>query len=81
MSIEFIAGGIGSMFTMLILVPTDLLKCRAQMTVDGKLNYQAEVRNVISEHGYRGLYRGFWATFWRDVPNWGVYFLVFRWLE
>ena len=40
LKVEFIAGGIGSLLSLTVLVPTDLLKCRAQMTIDGKINYK-----------------------------------------
>lgn len=29
----------------------------------------------------KGLYRGFWATFWRDVPSWAIYFAAFEWMK
>lgn len=66
---------------MSIYVPLDLLKCRAQMTKDGNLNYSAEVRNILRTQGMSGLYRGFWAMAWRDVPGWAVYFAAFEKLK
>ncbi len=36
---------------------------------------------MIHDEGYRGIYKGFWATFWRDVPGWGVYFYVYEKLK
>ena len=27
------------------------------------------------------MYKGFWATFWRDVPGWGVYFYAYEGLK
>ena len=27
------------------------------------------------------MYKGFWATFWRDVPGWGVYFYAYEALK
>ena len=62
------------MVSNFFLVTPELLKSRAQMTKDGRLNYRREVARIIQQDGYRGLFRGFWATFWRDVPGWGVYF-------
>jgi solute carrier family 25 carnitine/acylcarnitine transporter 20/29 len=29
----------------------------------------------------RGLFKGFWATFWRDVPGWAVYFYAYEGLK
>ena len=27
------------------------------------------------------MFRGYWATFWRDVPSWGLYFWFYEWLK
>lgn len=35
----------------------------------------------MSTQGIRGLYRGFWATMWRDTPGWGVYFAAYEWMK
>ena len=51
------------------------------MTKDGNLNYYNEVRNVLRTQGIKGLYRGFWAFAWRDVPGWAVYFAAFEKLK
>jgi solute carrier family 25 carnitine/acylcarnitine transporter 20/29 len=51
------------------------------MTKEGRINYNAEVNNVLKTQGMMGLYRGFWSTFWRDVPNWGLYFFTYQWLK
>lgn len=39
---EMIAGGVGGLASLSVVVPCELLKCRAQMT-DGKVNYQYEI--------------------------------------
>jgi hypothetical protein len=73
-----IAGGLGGLASLTFVVPAELLKCRAQMTIDSKVNYQREITKITREQGAKGLFRGFWATFWRDVPTWGVYFYVYE---
>lgn len=40
---EFMAGSIASFFSLGIFVPTELLKCRAQMKLEGNINYSIEV--------------------------------------
>ena len=51
------------------------------MTKDGRLCYRTEIRRLINEQGPKGLFRGFWATFWREVPCLCVYFYVYRGLR
>ena len=74
-------GALAGLCSLSIYVPLDLLKCRAQMTKDGNLNYTNELRNVWRAQGIRGLYRGFWAFAWRDIPGWAVYFAAFEQLK
>ena len=51
------------------------------MVKGDKLSYLAETKKVIRESGYMGMYRGFWASAWRDVPGWAVYFYAFEYLK
>jgi len=39
------------------------------------------VKNLYNVQGVRGLYRGFWATAWRDTPAWAVYFAIYEYLK
>lgn len=38
------------------------------------MSYSAEVSTLLAQQGISGMYRGFWASAWRDVPGWAVYF-------
>jgi len=55
----------------------EVLKCRAQMNKDGYLRYKHEISRMVKLEGFRSLYKGFWPTFWREIPGWGVYFYVY----
>ena len=79
--VKFLAGSWSGWLSMFFFVPVELLKCRAQVKRDGKMSYGQEIRTVLSEQGVRGLYRGYWASCWRDVPGWGVYFWSYEWLK
>lgn len=48
------------------------------MSKDRFINYREDLMMIIRQEGVRGLYKGFWATFWRDVPSWGIFFYVFE---
>ena len=74
-------GAIGGFCSLSVAVPVDLLKSRAQMTRDGKLNYPKEMRHILSTKGAAGMYRGFWEFALRDVPGWAVYFSAFEKLK
>jgi solute carrier family 25 carnitine/acylcarnitine transporter 20/29 len=32
------------------------------------------VRTIVRDHGFRKLFQGWWATIWREVPAFGMYF-------
>ena len=51
------------------------------MTKEGKLDIPREARTVFHEQGFKGFYRGFWASAWRDVPSTAVYFSSYAFLK
>lgn len=62
-------------------MPFDLVKVRAQHNSEGYINYRKEMTNIVNREGKRGIFKGFWITFWRDVPSWGVYFATYEYLK
>lgn len=54
---------------------------RAQNDKERMSSYREMVPEILKTEGYRGLYRGFWATFWRDVPGLGFYFYIYEYLK
>ena len=59
-----------------ILVPAEVLKCRAQVMKNKKMNYREELREIIKGEGYRGLYRGVTICFLREFPGCGIFFYI-----
>ena len=51
------------------------------MSKERFINYREDLSKIISNEGFRGMYKGFWATFWRDVPSCGLFFYVFELLK
>ena len=45
------------------------------------MSYLNETKQVLKTQGIKGMYRGFWAAAWRDVPGWAVYFYAFEFLK
>ena len=61
--------------------PIELLKCKAQASRVETLRYRTVMRNIINNEGVKGLFRGFWITFWRDLPSWAAYFWSYELLK
>lgn len=75
--LTFLSGAIAGFCSLAVLVPLELLKCRAQIKKEGNLNINKEVKDILRKQGTKGLYRGFWASAWRDIPGWAVYFSAY----
>lgn len=43
-----VGGAVGGFASLSVAVPVDLLKSRAQITREGKLNYPHEIRHILS---------------------------------
>lgn len=43
-------------------------------------SYTGLIKSLWQENGIKGIYRGYWATFWRDVPIFGAYFFIYDFL-
>ena len=41
------------------------------------MNYRTAIPDLVKQSGVRGLYRGYWPLFWRDVPAWATYFWAY----
>jgi len=74
----FASGAIAGAYTLAILVPIDLMKVRGQIMKEGKISYRKEIRIIIKEQGFFGLYRGFFASAARDIPGWSTYFGMYE---
>lgn len=78
---SLLAGAIAGFTSLSIFVPLELLKCRAQVQKEGDIKYRAMVRDLYQMQGVSGLYRGFWAMAWRDIPGWAAYFASYERLK
>lgn len=79
----FIAGALGGLATWVISTPTELVKCRAQVSSSTSLtptptsSYQI-TRNIFHTHGIKGLYSGGVVTSLRDSIGYGFYFWTYE---
>lgn len=72
------AGGVAGALMTTVLTPFELVKCRAQAGRGGTLAVAAE---VYRERGFRGYFRGFTHTLFREVPAGMVYFVSYETLQ
>ncbi|KAM0149162.1 hypothetical protein ACHAQE_009270 [Botrytis cinerea] len=69
----FLAGTIGGLCSSIVSTPTELIKCRAQLS-SPPVSSLAIARSIISTTGIRGLYFGGVVTALRDSIGYGFYF-------
>ncbi|KAF5876659.1 putative mitochondrial carrier protein [Botrytis fragariae] len=69
----FLAGTIGGLCSSIVSTPTELIKCRAQLS-NPPVSSLAIARSIVSTTGIRGLYFGGVVTALRDSIGYGFYF-------
>ncbi|XP_019903682.3 mitochondrial ornithine transporter 1-like [Esox lucius] len=79
-----LAGTLASVFSSLVLCPTELVKCRMQavreMRTVGKVcplshsSTWSVVRNILKTDGPQGLFQGMTSTWLREVPGYFFFF-------
>lgn len=82
---QFTAGCVAGGTATILLHPLDLLKTRFQATVTNQhqnlVSVPRELVRIHRQGGLAGLYRGFSANFAGATTSWGVYFLLYRWIQ
>jgi solute carrier family 25 carnitine/acylcarnitine transporter 20/29 len=88
-----LSGCVGGFTQTIATVPAELIKCRLQVQQSSRGQAQAGVergigaqpknafamiRHIHQTEGLRGFMRGFSVTCVRDIPSYGVYFLVYE---
>lgn len=69
----WLSGAIGGLTTWVVSTPTEVVKCRAQVSNDA-LSSSAIARRIWREEGIRGFYFGGLVTVLRDSIGYGFYF-------
>ncbi|MFH4975829.1 hypothetical protein AB6A40_002538 [Gnathostoma spinigerum] len=86
---NFNAGALAGVFTTVIMVPGERIKCLLQVQssghpAPGTPHYDGPidvVRKLYKEGGIRSIYRGTAATLLRDIPASGVYLASYEYLK
>ncbi|KAI1454612.1 solute carrier family 25 member 45 [Annulohypoxylon moriforme] len=80
----WLAGAIGGLATWAVSTPTELIKCRAQLSSPPESSWTI-AKQVLRTEGVRGLYLGGVVTALRDSIGYGFYFwsyeLSSKWVE
>ncbi|KAF8969010.1 mitochondrial NAD transporter [Flammula alnicola] len=79
---SMIAGAGGGLVASIATCPLDVVKTKlqAQRTVQGQRGYLGvlgTVKDILTENGFRGLYRGLGPTILGYLPTWAIYFAVY----
>lgn len=75
----FVAGAIGGLATWVVSTPTELIKCRAQLSTSAATsNSWGITKDIIRAEGMRGLYFGGVVTALRDSIGYGFYFYSYE---
>jgi hypothetical protein len=64
--VHMLAAGLGEIFACLVRVPTEIIKQRLQVGMHGSIVEAAKA--VVLEDGALGMYRGLYATIFREIP-------------
>jgi len=78
---SFVSGSFSGFVKCFIICPMELVKCRIQYQstpVSGPLPI---ITSIYKSHGIRGLYHGWWASIYREVPGCGIYFCTYDYLK
>jgi solute carrier family 25 carnitine/acylcarnitine transporter 20/29 len=70
----WMAGAIGGFATFVVSAPSELIKCRTQLAVDGQGSSYKVFREIWARGGIRALYYGGAITSFRDAFGYGWYF-------
>ncbi|KAG6831053.1 hypothetical protein H0H87_006295 [Tephrocybe sp. NHM501043] len=77
-----IAGAGGGLVASIATCPLDVVKTKlqAQRAIQGQRGYLGimdTAKNILTDNGFRGLYRGLGPTILGYLPTWAIYFAVY----
>ncbi|KAF1963488.1 mitochondrial carrier [Byssothecium circinans] len=75
------AGAAGGLASFVVSAPTELIKCRAQVSTELHASSWKIAREVWRKEGVRGLYHGGGITSVRDAVGYGFYFWSYEWCK
>jgi solute carrier family 25 (mitochondrial carnitine/acylcarnitine transporter), member 20/29 len=67
----WLAGAAGGLASWVVSSPTELVKCRAQLSRERTVSSWAVAKEIVRQNGLRGLYFGGFVTSIRDSVGYG----------
>lgn len=77
----FLAGATGGLASFVVSAPTELIKCRAQVSTQRNITSWSIAKDIWRTDGVRGLYYGGGITSVRDAVGYGFYFWSYEWTK
>ncbi|KAH7081725.1 mitochondrial carrier domain-containing protein [Paraphoma chrysanthemicola] len=77
----WLAGATGGLASFVVSAPTELIKCRAQVSTERNISSWSITKDVWRNEGIRGLYYGGGITSIRDAVGYGFYFWSYEWMK
>jgi solute carrier family 25 (mitochondrial carnitine/acylcarnitine transporter), member 20/29 len=84
---SLVCGSFAGAAQCVIVCPMEHIKCRLQTQNDkasADSKYKGPIqatRKIISKYGFQRLYQGWWSTFVREVPAFGLYFASYDYMK
>ena len=87
-----IAGMCAGAVQTIIVCPVELVKIRMQNQFIGRKLHPEQrtvcyfgpvqiAKKILYKEGIRGIFRGWWITLLREVPQFGIYFSTYAWMR
>ena len=87
-----IAGMCAGAVQTIIVCPVELVKIRMQNQFIGRKLYPEQrtvcyfgpvqiAKKILQKEGFGGMFRGWWITLLREVPQFGIYFGTYAWMR
>lgn len=73
----YISGCVAGFTQTFIACPCELVKIKLQEKTEGKQSMTKVVKDIYRGQGFKGFFRGYESTFYRDTPAFGAYFLSY----
>ena len=70
----WLAGALGGLASWVVSSPSELIKCRAQLSIGGEASSWNIAKSIVKDRGFKGLYLGGMITSLRDSIGYGFYF-------
>ncbi|KAH8724516.1 solute carrier family 25 protein [Phaeosphaeriaceae sp. PMI808] len=77
----WLAGATGGLASFVVSAPTELIKCRAQVSTARHTSSWLIAKDIWKQNGVRGLYYGGGITSIRDAVGYGFYFWSYEWTK